>query len=60
MSNRIVRRTELKAVVGISPSSVDRLIAAGRFPRKRRWSAGITGWLSNELSDWVEQNGEVV
>jgi predicted DNA-binding transcriptional regulator AlpA len=60
MSNRIVRRNELRAVVGISPSSVDRLVAAGRFPKKRRWSEGITGWLASELEQWVEQNGKVV
>jgi predicted DNA-binding transcriptional regulator AlpA len=59
-TSKIIRRNQLKEAVGISPSSVDRLLAAGNFPKKRRWSEGITGWVSTELSDWVEQNGVVV
>jgi prophage regulatory protein len=57
---KIIRRTDLKAVVGISPSSVDRLIQAGSFPRKRRWSQGITGWKLSEIEEWIESNGEVI
>lgn len=61
MSNqKIIRRNQLKEVVGISPSSVDRLILAGSFPKKRRWSQGITGWLSTEVEKWVEENGKVI
>ena len=56
----IIRRSQLKEKVGISPSSVDRLEAAGNFPRRRKWSTGITGWLTSEIQQWAEQNGKVM
>jgi predicted DNA-binding transcriptional regulator AlpA len=56
----IVRRNQLKEVTGISASSCDRLEAAGKFPKKRRWSQGITGHLGSELQKWAEDQGKVI
>lgn len=49
----IVRRSQLKGVVGLSPSSVDRLEKAGDFPSRRRFGAGTVGWLYSEVEAWA-------
>lgn len=49
----IVRRSQLKAVVGIAPSTVDRLEAAGEFPKRRRWNQGVVGWYGPEVEAWA-------
>ena len=56
----IIRRNQLKAVVGLSPSTVDRLEASGDFPRRCRWSAGVVGWRWNEVAAWVDRRGESI
>jgi predicted DNA-binding transcriptional regulator AlpA len=56
----IIRRSQLKSVLGISPSTVDRLETHGRFPKKRRWSSGVVGHLGSEVQKWSEEQGEVI
>ncbi|MBE0576899.1 MAG: AlpA family phage regulatory protein [Desulfuromonadales bacterium] len=48
----IIRRSQLKPVVGLSPSTVDRL---PDFPPKRRYSAGVVGWDGQEVAAWVAE-----
>ena len=50
----IIRRSQLKSVLGIAPSTVDRLEAAGEFPKRKRWNAGVVGWDGEEVADWVK------
>jgi predicted DNA-binding transcriptional regulator AlpA len=50
----IIRRSQLKTVLGIAPSTVDRLEAAGEFPSRKSWNAGVVGWSGEEVSDWVK------
>ena len=49
----IIRRNNLKAVVGISPTTVDRLEAKGKFPARKHFSEGVVGWHSPEVIAWV-------
>ena len=50
----IIRRSQLKSVLGIAPSTVDRLEAAGEFPKRKRWNAGVVGWDGEEVAGWVK------
>ena len=50
----IIRRSQLKAVLGIAPSTVDRLEKAGQFPQRKKWNTGVVGWSGEEVSDWVK------
>jgi predicted DNA-binding transcriptional regulator AlpA len=50
----IIRRSQLKTVLGIAPSTVDRLEASGEFPKRKRWNVGVVGWSGEEVSDWVK------
>jgi predicted DNA-binding transcriptional regulator AlpA len=50
----IIRRSQLKSVLGIAPSTVDRLEATGDFPKRKRWNAGVVGWDGEEVAGWVK------
>ena len=50
---RIVRRTEVKNLTGLSPSSIERLENRGEFPRRRRLGPNSVGWLLPEVEDWI-------
>jgi len=51
----IIRRNQLKQIVGISPSSVDRLEAAGQFPKRRKIGPGCVGWLYSEVLEFLNK-----
>ena len=51
----IVRRSDLKALVGLSPSSVERLEKAGDFPSRRKFGVGTVGWLYSEIEMWANR-----
>ena len=53
MTPMIIRRSQLKEIVGISPSSVDRLESAGDFPPRQKFGPGITGWSGQAVAEWV-------
>lgn len=53
MTERIIRRTEILALTGLSPSTLDRLERRGEFPRRRRLGPNAIGWLSSEIEAWI-------
>lgn len=54
----IIRRSQLKAVVGLSPSTIERLMASKDFPPKRHYTAGVVGWDGQEVAQWVADKRE--
>jgi predicted DNA-binding transcriptional regulator AlpA len=58
----IVRRPQLKALLGISPTTAARLEndPSSGFPRRRQWSARVCGWSGQELSEWVISRGQLI
>lgn len=52
----IIRRSQIREIVGLSPSTIERLEAENQFPKRRRFSAGIVGYLGQEVVDWVNEN----
>jgi prophage regulatory protein len=51
--DRFIRERECQQLTGLSRSTRWRLERAGRFPRRRRISAGATGWLASEIAAWL-------
>ena len=49
----LIRRSQLKHVVGLSASTVRRLEATGNFP-KRRKIGGVVGWIGSEIEAWLK------
>ena len=55
-----IRRNQLKAIVGISSSQVDRLERAGLCPRRRRIAGGAAvGWLYSEWEEYLSKQSAV-
>jgi len=53
-----VRRSQIRALTGLSPSTVDRLERAGKFPRRRRIGAGVVGWIFEDVKGAIERLAE--
>ncbi|MFA6901460.1 MAG: AlpA family phage regulatory protein [Gallionellaceae bacterium] len=58
----VLRKPEVEQRTGLSPSSIDRLEAAGNFPKRMQLSPNTVGWLSSELDEWIKgrPRGEMV
>ena len=51
-----IRRSQLKSLVGLSPSTVDRLEKAGTFPARRKVGEGVVGWLGQEVQEFFRNH----
>ena len=52
MTPLLLKKAEVAALLGVSPSTVDRLERAGRIPRRVQLGAGAR-WLESELREAV-------
>jgi len=50
----LIRRKQLRHFTGLSPTTVDRLERAGKFPRRRRIGAGVVGWIYEDVRQAIE------
>jgi prophage regulatory protein len=50
---QIIRFPELRRRVALSRTTIWRLEAAGRFPRRRRLSERSVGWILSEVEAWL-------
>jgi prophage regulatory protein len=57
-SNRIIRKPELLAKVGLSNTTIWRLVRARRFPAPIRLSPNSVGWIDSEIEHWIIQRAE--
>ena len=53
MPKLIVRKEDLREVVGIGPGAAARLERQGLFPRRRQVGVDGVGWVFEELQAWV-------
>ena len=53
INKRIVRRSELPALVGLSQATIYRMIARCEFPRPVQISSRLTGWRADEVEEWL-------
>jgi prophage regulatory protein len=53
--DRIMRKKEVLAVVGLSDVSVWRQERAGTFPKRLRLGGNSVGWLKSEIDGWLQQ-----
>lgn len=58
----VLRKPEVEQRTGLSASSIDRLEAAGNFPKRMQLSPNAVGWLSSEVDGWIKSRprGEMV
>lgn len=51
---RVLREPVVEGVTGLSASTIDREVAAGRFPAPIRLTPRAKGWLESEIDAWLE------
>ena len=54
-TRNIGRLADVKAVVGISRATIDRLEAAGDFPKRIRLGRAAVGWDLSEVLEWLDR-----
>ena len=55
---RMLRFPDVRALVGLSRSTVRRLERSGRFPRRRQLSPGTVAWRQDEIDEWIAKHSE--
>ncbi len=50
---KLIRRREMLQRTGIASSTQWRMEQAGLFPKRRKISAGLVGWIESELEQWI-------
>ena len=51
--DRLIRLTEVKALTGLSTSSIYRLLATKSFPTQIPLGARSVAWLESEVLKWI-------
>ena len=53
--HRIIRKPEMRQLIGLSLSTVERLEKKGDFPERVHLTGGFVGWWFDEVMDWLEK-----
>ena len=53
LPSRILRKPDVVVKTGLPSRTIDRLEAAGQFPRRRRLTDRNVGWLEPEIDEWI-------
>jgi prophage regulatory protein len=53
LPDRILRRRSACEKAGLSPSGLDRLEAAGNFPKRIQITPHQVGWSEREIDEWI-------
>jgi prophage regulatory protein len=54
MTERIFRRPDVEAIVGLGRSTIYDLMARGLFPRPVRLGDRAVGWRESDIHKWLE------
>jgi prophage regulatory protein len=52
---RIIRKPELLATLGLSDATIWRLEKAGRFPKRVKLGGNSVGWFDHEIDGWLDR-----
>ena len=55
MEQMILRLPKVKAITGLSRSTIYLRMSEGTFPQKISLGSRAVGWLRSEVTEWIEQ-----
>ncbi|WP_370211287.1 helix-turn-helix transcriptional regulator [Roseovarius sp.] len=58
MTDKILRCREVQEIIGLSRSTIYRMMARGEFPRSQKLGARAVGWRESAINQWVEQGAD--
>lgn len=53
-TKRILRLPSVKAITGLSRSTIYFLMSEGSFPRQINLGARSIGWIESEIAEWID------
>lgn len=56
---RITRLPEVKALTGLSRSTIYQRISDGTFPAQVNLGARAVGWIEKDILDWIESRIQI-
>lgn len=56
---RITRLPEVKALTGLSRSTIYQRISDGSFPAQVNLGARAVGWIEKDILDWIESRIQI-
>jgi prophage regulatory protein len=56
--DRIIRKSDLLKIVGVSHPTIWRWEQNGEFPKRIPLGKNSTGWLESEVDDWLKKKAE--
>ncbi len=51
---KLVRKADLIEMIGVSETTLDRMVKAERFPPPMRIGARAVAWTEDEVREWIE------
>ena len=54
MAHRILRRTDVEYLTGLSRSTIYAMMAEGAFPKPLKLGKRAVGWPEKAVTDWLE------
>lgn len=51
--SRLIRKSEILKITGLSYSTIWRLEKAGQFPKRRKVGSYSVAWLESEIKEWI-------
>lgn len=52
---KVLRKADLPGKTGLSTQTIDRLVAAGKFPMPFELTDTAIGWLESEVDGWIAE-----
>ncbi|MEZ5585232.1 MAG: AlpA family phage regulatory protein [Candidatus Competibacteraceae bacterium] len=52
--NRVLRKSEVIQLTGLSKGTIDNLVAAGEFPAPFPLTSRLNGWLESSVNNWIK------
>ena len=56
----LVRLRQLTAIVGLSRSTIYRLVKAGNFPKPIRIGINSLAWRMDEIHEWIDSRNRIL
>jgi len=56
-TDRILRRQDVEAQIGLSRSTIYQAIADGEFPKPIRIGKRAVGWRQSTVNEWLAERG---
>ena len=60
MHSKILRRKDLEAMIGLSRSTIYKLISENMFPKPVKLGPRAVGWRLSDIEDWLDTRGSAV